>query len=172
VRLFHFSEKPDIFFFEPHVPSSNPDQPPMVWAIDEAHAPNYYFPRDCPRVAFWLTPDTKPEDRELFFAHTSAEWVIAIEAGWLEHVRNVRLYKYHLPGETFQCFDANAGYFVSREPVKPLSVEPVGDPLARLVEAGIELRITPSLWKLHDAVAASTLGFSIIRMRNAEPRCK
>lgn len=31
-------------------------------------------------------------------------------------------------------------------------------------------RALPSLWELHDAVAASTLVFSMIRMRNAEPR--
>jgi Family of unknown function (DUF6886) len=32
------------------------------------------------------------------------------------------------------------------------------------------LRVMPSLWQLHDAVVASTLQFSIIRMRNAQPR--
>ncbi|MDQ6905547.1 MAG: hypothetical protein M3176_01840, partial [Chloroflexota bacterium] len=34
---------------------------------------------------------------------------------------------------------------VSRELVVPLSVEPVGDLLAALTDAGVELRITPSL---------------------------
>ncbi|MGV3489112.1 MAG: DUF6886 family protein [Tuberibacillus sp.] len=43
----------NITHFEPRQPQSFPDQPPLVWAIDEEHAPLYFFPRDCPRVAFW-----------------------------------------------------------------------------------------------------------------------
>ena len=39
----------------------------------------------------------------------------------------------------------------------------VGEMAAR----DVELRVTPSLWPLHDAVIASTLQFSCIRMRNA-----
>jgi hypothetical protein len=34
----------------------------------------------------------------------------------------------------------------------------------------VELRLMPNLWSLHDAVASSTLQFSMIRMRNAAPR--
>jgi hypothetical protein len=49
-------------------------------------------------------------------------------------------------------------------------VEPVGDLLARHAAAGIELRITPSLWPLCDAVVGSGLRFSMVRMANAEPR--
>ena len=47
--LYHFSEDPSIERSAPHVPSSNPTQAPAVWAIDEDHAPLYWFPRDCPR---------------------------------------------------------------------------------------------------------------------------
>ena len=35
-------------------PATNPDQPPMVWTIDEVHAPLLWFPRDCPRITFWI----------------------------------------------------------------------------------------------------------------------
>jgi hypothetical protein len=42
--------------------------------------------------------------------------------------------------------------------------------VAELLRRGVELRFVPSLWPLHDAVAASSLRFSIIRMRNALPR--
>jgi len=46
----------------------------------------------------------------------------------------------------------------------------VGDLLALHAAAGIQLRVLPSLWGFFDAVAASTLGFSGIRLRNALPR--
>ena len=43
----------------------------------------------------------------------------------------------------------------------------VREPIA---DAGIELRITPSLWPLHDMLVESGLRFSMVRMRNARPR--
>ncbi|SEM84258.1 DUF6886 family protein [Lihuaxuella thermophila] len=167
MKLFHFSENPAISLFEPHIPATNPDQPPLVWAIDEEHAPHYYFPRDCPRVIYWITSDTTPADIDKFFAHTTARKIIAIEGAWLHRIRNTRLYAYHLPGETFECIDPNAGYYVSRETVKPLWVEPVEDLLERVIADNIELRVTPSLWKLHHALVSSSVSFSMIRMRNA-----
>ena len=39
-----------------------------------------------------------------------------------------------------------------------------------LLARNVELRIMPELWKLHDGIAASSMQFSIIRMRNAQPR--
>ena len=53
VRRFHFSEDPGIRVFEPHVPSHRDGIQPLVWAIDEWHAPMYYTPRQCPRACFW-----------------------------------------------------------------------------------------------------------------------
>jgi hypothetical protein len=41
--------------------------------------------------------------------------------------------------------------------------------MGELAWRNVELRITPSLWPLRDAVAGSTLEFSISRMRNAQP---
>ena len=43
----------------------------------------------------------------------------------------------------------------------------MGDLLACLGEADIELRITPSLTPLKEALLDSSLHFSMIRMRNA-----
>ena len=34
--VYHFSEDASIERFEPHIPRSNPTQPPAVWAIDDA----------------------------------------------------------------------------------------------------------------------------------------
>jgi hypothetical protein len=52
----------------------------------------------------------------------------------------------------------------------PVGCTVVPDVLAELARRAIELRVLSSLWPLREAVVASTLGFSIIRMRNAQPR--
>lgn len=169
MKLFHFSDDPTIKRFRPHVPQTNPTEEPLVWAIDEEHAPHYYFPRDCPRIAFWSTPETTVDDVQKFFAYTTARRIIAIEGKWLERLRDTQLYVYQLPSSSFTCVDANAGYYVSLKEVVPLSVEPVGDLLQRLIEADVELRITPSLQKLRRALITSSVAFSMIRMRNAQP---
>ncbi|MEN3309108.1 MAG: hypothetical protein V7603_5310 [Micromonosporaceae bacterium] len=60
---------------------------------------------------------------------------------------------------------------VSTDPVAPLApAEPVGDLLRLHEEADIQLRVLANLWPFWDAVTASTLGFSGIRLRNARPR--
>ena len=167
MKLFHFSEEPTIQRFEPHVPRTQPEAKPLVWAIDETHAPNYFFPRDCPRVCFWIGPRTTRVDRERFFGPSTAATVIAVEFAWLERIRAARIYVYHMPPETFVPQDANAGYFVSDVAVVPSKVEPLGDPLQRLASAGVELRQMRSLRPLKDALMHSTVPFSMIRLRNA-----
>jgi hypothetical protein len=46
----------------------------------------------------------------------------------------------------------------------------VDDLLARHAAAGIELRLTPSIWSFWRRVAESTVEFSGSRLRNAAPR--
>lgn len=167
--LLHFSEDPSIARFDPRPPPGHPADPPVVWAIADENAAHYCFPRDCPRVCFWALPTSDPAEVALLLGITAAPKVIAVEGAWLDRIRACRLYAYRLPTDTFAPHDEPAGYHVSREPVVPLGVEPVGDLLAALVKAGVELRLTPSLWPLHQALAASTLGFSMIRLRNAVP---
>jgi hypothetical protein len=53
--------------------------------------------------------------------------------------------------------------------VTPVAVAAVGDLLQAHAGAGIELRIVPSLWPLHDAAMSGEFNFSIVRMHNAEP---
>jgi hypothetical protein len=164
--LFHVSEEPGIERFEPR-PSPYADGP-VVWAIDADHLRNYLLPRECPRVTYAAGPETTAADVERFLGSSRA--VIAVESAWLERLRSCRLYCYHLPPETFACFDECAGYFVSRRPVVPTQVQVVDDLLAALLGRGVELRFVPNLWPLRDAVVSSTLRFSIIRMRSALPR--
>lgn len=139
-----------------------------MWAVNAARLRNYLVPRECPRVTFYAGSETTAADVERFLGSSPA--VVAIEAGWLERLRSCRLYCYHLPPETFECIDECAGYFVSRAPVVPAKVVSYDDPLAELLKRGVELRFVPNLWPLHDAVVASSLRFSIIRMRNARAR--
>ncbi|MGE5702750.1 MAG: DUF6886 family protein [Clostridia bacterium] len=165
--LLHFSEQADIEQFIPRKNHSYPELPPAVWAIDEAHAPLYFFPRDCPRIAFWVLPDTNELEREQYAAATTARMVIATESRWLEQIRRTRLYVYHFEEGPFSCFDQGAGYFIANEPILPVRVEPVGDLLQRLAESNVELRLTPSLFPLQQALLQSSLHVSMIRMRNA-----
>lgn len=164
--LLHISEEPGIERFEPQ--ASEYTAEPVIWAIDEDRLRNYLVPRECPRVTFYAGPKTTAADVERFLGSSPA--VVAVESGWLERLRSCRLYCYHLPPQTFECMDECAGYFVSRVSVVPTHVEAFEDLIAELLRRGVELRFVPSLWPLRDAVAASTLQFSIIRMRNALPR--
>jgi hypothetical protein len=164
--LFHISEEPDIERFDPR-PSEYTVEP-VVWAIDADRLRNYLVPRDCPRVTFYAGPQTTTADKERFLRSSAA--VMAVEEDWLTRVQESRLYCYHVPPQTFECIDECAGYFVSRESVLPVRVQVLEDPVSELRRRGVELRVLSDLWPLRDAVVASSLQFSIIRMRNALPR--
>jgi hypothetical protein len=164
--LFHVSEESGIERFEPR--KSEDGGEPVVWAIDAPRLRNYLLPRECPRVTYYAGRETTAADVERFLGSSSA--VVAVESGWFGRLRSCRLYCYHLTPETFECMDECAGYFVSRVPVVPARVEVIDDPIGALLKRGVELRFVPSLWPLRDAVVASSLQFSLIRMRNAGPR--
>jgi hypothetical protein len=164
--LFHISEQSDIARFEPR--ASEYATGLVVWAIEGRRLCNYLVPRECPRVTYYAGADATAADVERLLGSSPA--VVAIESGWLERVRSTRLYCYHMAPESFECLDACAGYYVSRVPVLPSRIEVFDDPVAELLRRGVELRIVPSLWSLRDAVVASSLQFSLIRMRNAVPR--
>jgi hypothetical protein len=164
--LYHVSEESGIARLDPR-PATGIDYP-VVWAVSAERLRNYLLPRDCPRVTFFAGARTEEADVARFLGVSSA--VVAFEAAWLERVRAARLFCYHLPEETFKCVDRCAGYFHGREPVVPSGVEVIDDLLAALKLRGVEIRVLPSLWELHDAVVGSTLSYSIIRMRNALPR--
>ena len=146
--LWHFSEDPTIEVFVPHHHELHELHEELVWAVDEAHAWLYWFPRDCPRVC-WLEDETR---------------IAAIETAWLERLRSTQLFAYKLPPETFGPWDK---FFVSRETVVPIGVTEVGDLLDRHRSAGIELRVVASLFPLWDTVRETAVDFSGIRLRNA-----
>jgi hypothetical protein len=166
MNVYHVSEEPEIAAFEPRPVETGGES--LVWAIDDEHLRNYLTPRQCPRVTFSEGASTTVTDRERFLGSSTA--VVAVESRWFERMRSCRLFCYHLPGETFECSDTTAGYFVSRVAVKPSRIDIVQDPVSAILQRGVELRVLPDLWSLRDAVVESTLEFSIIRWRNAAPR--
>ena len=143
----------------------SPSNEALVWGVDGLHCHLYYFPRDCPRVIIWKSSRTSAEDAETFFGHTTSPVIAAIESGWLERLRKTTIYRYTLPTEGFVLRDEPAGYWVSERETQPIKVEPIPDLMAALIDAGVELRIMPSLVPMRDAVIASTVEFSIMAKR-------
>jgi hypothetical protein len=167
--LLHFSEDPTIERFVPHRPLGKEQETPRVWAIDDAHAPLYWFPRNCPRVAWWALRTSTADDVARWLGATCARMVLAMESGWLERLRACRLFAYRFDPAPFVDLHDH-GCHVSFTTVTPLGPpEPVGDLLQRHADAGVELRLTPSLRPLERTLPQSTLHWSFLRMRNAAP---
>lgn len=165
VRLFHVSEDGPFDGLQPRPapPGSSLEGEAVVWAVDEEHLPNYLLPRDCPRVC-WLSA-----------AHVDAgtgrrRRTIAVEQEWLPRLRHAALCVHELEPDSFEPFDATAGYWVSRAAAIVRSVTTVADCVTALARHGVALRVTRSLWPYVDAVTARGGEFSVIRMRNAAPR--
>jgi hypothetical protein len=167
--LWHFSEDPSLDRFLPRAPAANPRARPLVWAVDTRHAPMFWFPRDCPRGCIWPGAGTTAQDRERFFGQSAARRVHVMESGWLGRVRDCGLYAYRLPASAFRPDEAVGGYWVSEEPADAIERVVIGDLLARHAAAGIELRVTPSVWPFWRRVVSSTVEYSGSRLRNSAP---
>lgn len=168
-EVLHFSEDPSITSFVPHVAATATDPAAYVWAVDEANAPSYWFPRACPRAMAWSTERTTAADRSRVLGPTAVR-VHAIEYGWLPRLQAARLFAYRFDAEAFEPYGDPAAphAFVARRPVVPLGPpQPVGDLLVLHEQAGIELRLLGSLWPWWEVVTTTSVGFSGIRLRNA-----
>lgn len=168
MRLFHFSEEPDIEVFEPRLMAARPEiTAPLVWAIEEAHQAMYLFPRDCPRILYWPLPTTTPEDMDRYWgAREGITAVACIEWDWLERMHSTAVTRYHLPPETFEDLQ-DAGMWVSRQTVRPTLIEAVGDLVEALRQDGVELRLMRRLTPLR-GIWDTSLHASGIRLRNAQ----
>jgi hypothetical protein len=166
--LWHFSEDPSLGRFLPRAAAADPEAPPLVWAVDTRHAPMFWFPRDCPRGCIWPVAATTAEDPERFFGQSAANRIHVIEAGWLRRMQECRLYAYQLPAEPFRPHDVG-GYWIAGEQVDAVDQVIIDDLAGRHASAGIELRVTPSIWPFWRLVANSTVGFSGSRLRNSAP---
>ncbi len=131
-QVLHFSEDPTITVFKPHVARTAREPDPYVWAVTWSRAPDYWFPRQCPRAMAWTAPWTTAEDARAFLGPGSAEGVQgvrgaegvqgaggvegaegaehaqgvqrvhAVEYGWLDAMREATLYAYRFAAEDFQ----------------------------------------------------------------------
>ena len=172
-EVLHFSEDPTIGRFVPHVAATAQQPEAYVWALGAERAPCYWFPRQCPRGTAWVGPATTAADRDRIVGAGGGDRVHAVEYGWLDRLRATRLYGYQFAADAFRPFPFGSDHpyaWVATEAVVPLGpAEPVGDLLALHEAAGIQLRVLPELGPFWAAVAASTLEFSGIRLRNATP---
>src|SRR5580765_728029 len=107
-HLLHFSQDPNIKVFRPHVPASSPDNPPMVWAVDEAHAPGFWFPRDAPRACCWKNDKPLSELGHSLLGLGAGDRMHAVEGDWLERLRDCRMYVYRFDAAAFRIFDLQA----------------------------------------------------------------
>jgi hypothetical protein len=167
--LWHFSEDPDLGRFDPRPRAADPAAPPLVWAVDTRHAPLFWFPRDCPRGCIWPVSTTTAADRERFFGQSAARRIHVIEAGWLARLQECRLYAYRLPAGPFRPHDEVGGYWITEDPVDAIDQVVLDDLVTRHARAGLELRITPSIWPFWRRVVQSSIEFSGSRLRNAAP---
>jgi hypothetical protein len=170
--VFHFSEDPTITEFVPHVAATAKDPRPLVWAVDGARSPDYWFPRQCPRAMAWLVDSTTDEDRRTVLGPGPHRRVHAIEYRWLTRLATTQVFRYQLPAESFALVDGPVPHaYVSETTVVPIGPP---DPLPSLLElherSRIQLRVMDTLWPWWDEVCNSTLGFSGIRLVNARPR--
>ena len=170
MRLFHVSEESDIREFLPRLPSRMDLDPGMalVWAIDEAHLPNFFTPRDCPRVTYRAAADTSPDELRRFSSPTQRHAVV-IEQRWFKRMRETTLYVYEFDPSGFTLQDASAGYYVATSPQKPVARRAVDDPFQALFERNVELRVVDNLWSICREIQKTTLEWSMCRMRNAIP---
>jgi hypothetical protein len=174
MRLFHFSDDPSISVFRPRplrvAVDRGPDREwlngPLVWASDEAHRLLYLFPRDCPRIVIWPTPETSKADRERWFGGKTYRAIAYVEGDWLDRVRTTTVYRYLMPPETFEDID-DVGMWVSRSTVTPLGVDRLGDLPTEMEAERVELRSLPRLTPLK-IIWQTTLHASGIRTRNAQ----
>ncbi len=168
--LWHVSEDPTIKMFAPHRAKTALSDEPRVWAVDTRHLPLFWYPRECPRCTFWAGPRTSEADVDRFVDGRRDRRIHVVETRWLERLKATRLHLYLMPADTFAEDRDVAGYWISNATVEPLDMVTIDDVIARHVAADIPLRTEENLWPLWDQVVASTLEYSGIRLRNAEPR--
>lgn len=170
-RLFHVSEEQGIVQFVPRMPSArnHPITEPVVWAIAEDRLYHYLVPRDCPRLAFYASENTRDEDVLALLDGQRNKIVLAAESGWYGRMADTPLVRYELAPDGFTLFLPTAGFYLSRHTETPIAVEVIANPLEALLASGVEVRLTPSLWELRERVLGSSMEFSFTRMRNAAP---
>lgn len=170
--LYHISSDSSIDEFHPRPPPSLDTgvDYESVWAIDERHVVNYLLPRDCPRIGYYALPQSSKNDIDRLIGPSGSQHVLAIETNWFERALSESIWIYEFEANDFNPIDEGAGYHVSRTSVAPRNKREVASPIKEVLSLGVELRVMESLWSLRDEIVDSSLQYSCIRMRNANPR--
>lgn len=100
-EVLHFSEDPSITAFVPHVAATAKEPTAFVWAVGHAHAPSYWFPRQCPRAMAWLAPSTTEADRDRILGPTTSR-VHLVEYAWLQPIQAARVFAYRFDAAEFE----------------------------------------------------------------------
>jgi hypothetical protein len=158
----HYSEHPGIVEFVPHVPVTNPGGPPLVWAIEPAYAPLYWFPRDCPRVTVWAHDDGQRARLRAQWGGTGSRvhFAAASDESW---IRRARLFEYSFAPERFEPWPDAEGQWVAAVGVRPTGIRILDDLVAAHAAAEVDLRFEADLSARRAEVVASGLPFSIVR---------
>ncbi|PDV90445.1 hypothetical protein CO652_02325 [Rhizobium sp. H4] len=171
MRLFHFSDDPDIAVFEPRpvlIPSVRPVgrewlNGPLVWAIDGDHDFMYLFPRDCPRILLWGTPDTPEAERRRWLGDWRA--VAFVERHWLERLVAETIHSYEMASDGFEELK-DAGMWVSSRRVVPVKRTAMSQLDQEFAPRKVDLRVVDNLRPLKD-LWNTGLHVCGIRLRNA-----
>lgn len=167
-KIFHISEKAGIKVFVPRPSPSDFENVTthVVFGIGEDLLHHYLLPRDCPRVCFYASKHTSKEDKQ-FFLRNGITHKMFIRKDWQEKIDNTVLHCYEFNPDNFKLIDPVAQYFVSEKVEVPIRETKMDNLLQKLSEQeGLEIELVPDLTEIAAAVASSSLGFSIIRMRN------
>lgn len=170
MRLFHVSEEAAIQQFVPRIPyrKDMDKSKGLVWSVTEESLPNWLTPRNCPRVGYRATDETKKGDISKFFS-SSAHHCLSIEHAWYERMASTTLYVYEFDTSNFY-FDETAGFYVSDQKEIPIGLTKYDNLFEEHFKRNIEVRIIDNLWKLAEEVKLSTLKWSLCRMGFAQAK--
>ncbi|MDB5084056.1 MAG: hypothetical protein JWN30_942 [Bacilli bacterium] len=120
------------------------------------------LPGNCPRIVYTRTNEITDEDQNKFFGLTQSHIVVTVEIDWYERIKSTTIYRYRLPSDTFRLFDEYAGYYISTQTVKPVEIEPFNNLLDQLIKLDIEVRFTPNLYQLRNAILTYYFKASVV----------
>ncbi|WP_062104345.1 DUF6886 family protein [Bacillus niameyensis] len=170
MRLFHVSEESNIEVFHPRKPTRKDlDQTTaLVWAINEKCLPNFLTPRNCPRVCYYVGPETSDIDKQTYLTSKTSPHVVVIENAWFQRMKNTQLYLYEFDPQYFTLQDENAGYYTSEHTQIPINQIIIEDLFSELFKYEVELRVVDNLWGIGEEIQKTTMNWSLCRMKFAQ----
>lgn len=172
MRLFHISEESNIEIFYPRIPQRDDMDKSfgVIWAINERCLPNFLTPRNCPRVTYHIGKNTTNEDINKYFTSSLSTHTVIIEHKWFETMQNTTLYLYEFLADDFVLQDEIAGYYIAKNPQKPIGKYKIDNLFEALFKMNVEVRIVNNLWDIANEIKSTSLNWSLCRMNYAESK--